>query len=174
MQNWFISDTHFNHSNIIDYCGRPFKSSKHMDMEIIRRWNERVKPEDTVFHLGDFSYSGSLRDDNKKKPKDYVDQLNGKLILIKGNHDRNNGLRTNIESIDIKLGGINWWCQHKPEMLTYKYNLCGHVHNNWEVKITGRYVVVNLSVEVWNYYPVNIQEILKRLDEHRKDRDILP
>lgn len=166
MRYWFTSDTHFNHDNIIDYCGRPFKSIKHMDQELIRRWNERVKPKDTVIHLGDFMYGGSVSQENKRKPDYYLDQLNGNIILVKGNHDSNNGLRTSIESINIKLGGVNWWCQHKPEMLIYKYNLCGHVHENWEVRVTGRYKVVNLSVDVWDYRPVSIEEILRRLNKH--------
>ena len=166
-RNWFISDTHFNHGNIIGYCDRPFNNVEHMDREIIRRWNERVKPEDTVFHLGDFMFGGSAIHGNQKKPNYYLEQLNGHIISVKGNHDNNNGLKTNIESINIKLGGINWWCQHKPEMLTWKYNLCGHVHNNWKVMKTGRYNVVNLSVEVWNYYPVKIEEIMERLRQHK-------
>jgi calcineurin-like phosphoesterase family protein len=158
---WFISDTHFNHENIIEYCDRPFKSAEHMDREIIRRWNERVKPTDTVFHLGDFMFAKG-----GKRPQHYLKYLNGRVILIKGNHDGNNGLKTCIDSMTISLGGKNWWVQHRPEMLKWKYNLCGHVHNNWKVLDTERYIVVNLSVEVWDYYPVNIQEILKRLTKY--------
>ena len=52
---WFLSDTHFNHSAIVTYCGRPFKDAKDMDDTIIRNSNEIVKPEDTVDRLGDFA-----------------------------------------------------------------------------------------------------------------------
>lgn len=173
MRYWFTSDTHFNHYNIINYCDRPFKSAEHMDREIIRKWNERVKPDDTVFHLGDFMFGGSVSAGTKKKPREYLKQLNGKIIHIRGNHDNNNGLNTSIESMVLQYGGIGWWLQHKPEMLTYKYNLCGHVHHNWKIKRTPRYVAINLSVEVWNYYPVSINEILDRLtkDEVKENEE---
>ena len=73
---WFISDSHFGHSAIVLYCGRPFKNSDEMDETIIRNWNQIVKPEDTVCHLGDFSLSRS------EKYQEYIDALNGKIILI--------------------------------------------------------------------------------------------
>jgi len=139
-----------------------------MDREIIRRWNERVKPRDTVIHLGDFMFSGSAKAGNQKKPDYYLDQLNGRIVHVKGNHDRNNGLKSHIDSLQIALAGTGWWVQHKPEYLTWTYNLVGHVHNNWKIQTTPRYIAVNLSVEVWNYYPANIQEILGRIPAIRR------
>ena len=59
MNLWFTSDTHFGHENIIKYCKRPFKSLEHMNMEIIRRWNERVQPDDMVIFAGDFCFRNS-------------------------------------------------------------------------------------------------------------------
>jgi len=140
-----------------------------MDREIIRRWNERVEPEDTVIHLGDFMFGGSASKGTKKKPEYYLEQLNGNLVLIRGNHDNNNGVKTNIESLQLILGGIGWWCQHKPEMLTWAYNLCGHVHNAWKIKRVGGRIIVNMSVEVWGYCPVSIEEILKLIEETRDE-----
>ncbi len=79
---WFTSDTHYNHANIIRYCNRPFQSAEEMNAKLVENWNDRVKPEDTVFHLGDFAF-GKLTD-----WEDARKQLNGKIILIKGNHDK--------------------------------------------------------------------------------------
>lgn len=79
-KTWFTSDQHFFHHNIITYCNRPFGSVDHMNMELIRRYNAKVMPEDTVFHLGDFSMSF-------KCVEEIVKQLNGTKILIYGNHD---------------------------------------------------------------------------------------
>src|SRR3972149_2927673 len=80
---FFTSDTHFNHANIIKYCGRPFGSVDEMNREMITRWNAVVDPEDTVYHLGDFAL-GKV----SEWPAIFR-QLNGsKKILIRGNHYR--------------------------------------------------------------------------------------
>ena len=51
MNYWWTSDYHFSHFNIISYCNRPFKTAEEMNETIIKRHNERVKPDDTVFFL---------------------------------------------------------------------------------------------------------------------------
>lgn len=79
---FFTSDTHFSHVNILKYCNRPFKDTDHMDEEIIRRWNETVSPDDTVFHLGDIALGPIVT----SLPK--IARLNGRKIAILGNHDR--------------------------------------------------------------------------------------
>ena len=55
---FFTSDTHFHHDNIIRFCNRPFKDVYHMDEELIKRWNEKVGPDDIIYHLGDFAWGG--------------------------------------------------------------------------------------------------------------------
>ena len=77
---WFTSDTHFGHANIIRYCNRPFDSVGHMDREMLKRWNEKVKPDDLVYFLGDFSMS-------EIPLKTFLPKLNGTKFLIHGNHD---------------------------------------------------------------------------------------
>ena len=79
---FFTSDTHFNHTNIIRFCNRPFKDVSHMNETIISNWNRVVSPEDIVFHLGDFCLGGSAEWVN------VLNRLNGKIYLISGNHDR--------------------------------------------------------------------------------------
>jgi len=103
MMYFFTADTHFNHKNIIEYCKRPFKDIDEMNNELIKRWNETVSEEDTVFHLGDFSFRGYWTFRNK---------LNGKIILLRGNHDNNE--QSVIKEININLGGIDWYLTHIP------------------------------------------------------------
>lgn len=78
---FFTSDTHFGHTNIIKYCNRPFGSIEEHDRTIIERWNEKIGPNDIVFHLGDFAFA------SEKYIKEILEQLNGKKYLIFGNHD---------------------------------------------------------------------------------------
>ena len=52
---WFTSDTHFSHCNIIKYCNRPFKDVDEMNKILIQNWNNVVRPDDIVWHLGDFA-----------------------------------------------------------------------------------------------------------------------
>ena len=58
------------HLNIIRYCERPFKSAEEMNKVIIRKHNERVKPEDTVFFLGDFIFKGGKEGGEENKEID--------------------------------------------------------------------------------------------------------
>jgi len=130
-----------------------------MDMEIIRRWNERVKPEDTVFHLGDFCFK-------EKDGKDfnyYRKQLNGNIILVRGNHDNNNKSESKINFISINLGGIDWHLEHVPNY-SVKFNLCGHVHNLWKIRRNGNQVCYNVGVDVNSFYPIDIHEIMRDLN----------
>jgi len=81
-QIWFTSDTHFGHKNIIRFSSRPFKDENHMNEELVKSWNEVVGEEDEVYHLGDFSLT------NANKTDEILKRLNGKIHLIKGNHEK--------------------------------------------------------------------------------------
>ena len=85
MNKIFVTaDFHASHSNIIRYCGRPFKDASHMNEVLIANNNMIVDSQGTVYHLGDFSMSLTA-------VKKILPQLNGKHYLILGNHDRSSG-----------------------------------------------------------------------------------
>src|SRR5574344_1137749 len=75
------SDTHFSHTNIIKYCNRPFANAAEMNETLIKRWNSCVNPNDVVIHCGDFALDPSSDMDT------IVPRLNGRIVLILGNHD---------------------------------------------------------------------------------------
>ena len=79
----FTGDLHFGHENVIAFDNRPFKSVEEMDAEIIRRWNNKVDKGDLTYVLGDMIWK--TRNDDAPS---LIKQLNGQIILIKGNHDR--------------------------------------------------------------------------------------
>ena len=83
---WLVSDTHFGHEKTCTVFKRadgtplrPFASAEEMDETMVARWNERVRPNDKVYHLGDVVI-------NRKSLK-ILSRLNGDKVLIKGNHD---------------------------------------------------------------------------------------
>ena len=81
MSIFFSSDHHFGHTNVIKYCGRPFGSAEEMDEAMILAWNDKVARNDVVYHLGDFCFGST------QTIKAIRSRLNGKIHLIKGNHD---------------------------------------------------------------------------------------
>lgn len=82
-QSHFTADTHFSHGNIVRYSHRPFANVREMDECLIERWNQVVRPEDTVYHLGDVCLGSPGR------AKEILSKLNGSIHLILGNHDKN-------------------------------------------------------------------------------------
>lgn len=78
---WFTADTHFGHANIIKYSGRPFDSVEEMDERLIKAWNEVVRPNHVVWHLGDFNFKGA------RDTAYYRRRLAGDLHIVWGNHD---------------------------------------------------------------------------------------
>ncbi len=76
MKTWLSSDHHFNHTNVIKYCNRPFDHILKMDNELISIWNSHVAPEDEVFYLGDLT----LKDITSAAY--YLGSLNGQIHFL--------------------------------------------------------------------------------------------
>jgi calcineurin-like phosphoesterase family protein len=173
---WFTADCHFGHFNIINYSNRPFKTTEEMNKELIKRWNERVKPEDTVYFLGDFGFKSNAGKGNGDPVnlKEYVKKLNGNIIFIRGNHDGNNKLNQKITSLVLEMGGLEIFCTHDPINSNnfYKLNLVGHVHKLWksrkDTKFGHKTILINVGTDVWNYYPVSFQEIYEEYSKYIK------
>ena len=82
MSIFLCSDQHLGHARIIDLCNRPFSSVEEMNETIIANHNRLVKPNDTVYFLGDVCM-GKLADSMP-----LLHRMNGVKLLILGNHDR--------------------------------------------------------------------------------------
>lgn len=162
MKKIFVtSDTHFNHNNIIKYCNRPFKNVNEMNEELIKRWNEVVGVDDTVYHLGDFGF-GTF--DNLCE---IFDKLNGNKILIMGNHDYRVGINFYKEMGFVKVYKKetildNCIFTHYPKNVDDGFiNLFGHIHDK-EIPDEfndGKHICV--CVDKTNFYPVELSELLK-------------
>jgi len=175
MTNYFTGDEHFDdEGGILRYCNRPFDNGTHMINDIINRHNEVVKSGDTVHHIGDFFF---------KDPADIslissiVRALNGTHILILGNHDKtdpfklvNAGFRSVHTSLELVIDGHKVVCVHDSSAWTVVSSdvifLHGHIHKLYQSIPPQK--VVNVGVDVWDYYPVSFEQILKTLQNPSK------
>ena len=134
---FFTSDTHFHHSNIIKYCGRPFSSSEEMDEVLISNWNKTVGKKDIVYHLGDFAF---LKGENSQKAfYSLKDRLNGNIVFIKGNHDHYPPTLRWFDLFELKINKQHIVMCHYPMMTWNKahygsFHLFGHVHGSFQDK----------------------------------------
>lgn len=158
---WFISDPHFGHSNIIKYEKRPFADKYEMDKVLIDNWNKRIKNGHEVYVLGDISFYG------KDRTTEIVQSLNGKKILIQGNHDtkspryyRECGFEESIRTPII----FNKFfiLSHEPQYMNKEsvfFNIHGHTHSNFK---QDEYHY-NVCVENHDYKPILFESIIKAI-----------
>lgn len=173
MEIYFTSDLHFGHTNIIKYENRPFKDKEEMDMQLIKKWNETVKAEDIVYILGDFSwYKG-------EKTNEILKQLNGKKILIIGNHDSN--FLTDKKFDKSLFEEICYYKElkyNKQYYILFHYpiaehngktkgtiHLYGHIHTmNPELEKSLLPLAYNVGIDRNNYELVNIKKFEKEVE----------
>jgi calcineurin-like phosphoesterase family protein len=174
---FFTADTHFNHSNIINLCGRPFSNVIQMNETLIKNWNARVNDNDEIYILGDFLFKGS-----GLEAENIIKRLNGKKYLVKGNHDKF------IDDNDFNKNNFKWINDYyvlryqKTKFVLFHYpifewdgyfgdvvHLYGHVHNSGnnkkeqeKFKILGKRAI-NVGVDMNNFYPISIEEIINKI-----------
>ena len=166
MKRWVIADTHFGHFNVIEYSQRPFKTVEEMDKILIQNWNNRVSKEDIVYMLGDFTLSRNL-----DYIKSIVEQLNGKIVLVMGNHDTRQpskyvecGFHTAIRKPILVEPKVV--LMHEPPLMENVVEgmvyIFGHVHEKI-IDIEALNNCFCVSVERTNYFPINLDKILKSI-----------
>ena len=178
MTIFFTSDLHLGHERIIDLCGRPFASVKDMNDTIIDNWNLRVKPDDTVFVLGDVAL-GKI---DETLP--LVGLLNGHKLLVPGNHDRCWSGHKKVRPADyVRYRNVGFqilpnqtyyqrwqlchfptsgdsytddrYPEYRPHIADNEWLIHGHVHNMWKVLNQQ----INVGVDVWDFFPVSESQI---------------
>ena len=165
-KDYFIADTHFGDGNIIRYENRPFASVQEMDTAMITKWNQVITDEDTVYVIGDFS---AYQDE--EKDRELLKQLNGKKILITGNHDTH---RIPAEWRALGFMECSPWpivyqgfflLSHEPLYINSNMpyaNIYGHVHGNASYKDASPQSVC-VSVERIDYQPITLDEVMRRI-----------
>lgn len=175
---FFTSDTHFYHTNIIDFCKRPFKEIEEMNETLIANWNKTVGPNDIIFHLGDFCLGDS------EKWNRILDRLNGNIYLILGNHDLRNFRKSYEERFKSVTMQMNIEIQNQKICLNHYPFLCydgsyngdwqlfGHVHTNknntsndarrLEILFPTQY---DVGVDNNNFTPISFAVLKKVMEE---------
>jgi calcineurin-like phosphoesterase family protein len=155
---WLIADTHFFHVNIGQYCSRP----DGWQALIIENWNRFIQPDETVFHLGDLALG------RKEDAEALIPLLNGKIYLMRGNHDRHS--KVFYENLGITLvkdpcpvvysSGLRLVFSHRPIVPLEPdiLNLHGHIHNIPAPGLGPRHI--NLSIEIRQYRPWRLGDVL--------------
>ena len=177
---WLTSDTHWYHTNILKYCNRPFGSVEEMNEALVSNWNSVVKPDDHVYHLGDFCFGNVEKWNWCLEPG----RLNGHIHLIMGNHDPDRVFRegTMLERFDeisyekvLIIGGWTVILNHFP-FASFSNNfdhkvmaLSGHTHigpNSGGVADFSSIYKPNqydVGMDNNNYTPVSWEEVLRKV-----------
>jgi len=179
MKTFLISDLHFNHKRIPEFCpeSRPYESMEEMNWAIINKWNNVVGKNDETFVLGDFAFS----ENNSTMDNEFIfDSLNGSKHLVIGNHDEKNkkilrlpwasqaflrDLKRDIPQEDGSILKVRIVLCHYPletwKNLSHGYvHAHGHSHGGLKRKI-GRRLDVGFDSDVTNGYPLEIGEFYK-------------
>lgn len=170
---WFTGDNHFFHKNIIQYSQRPFKDLDDMHSIMIKYWNEVVKPDDHIWHLGDIAFGGS------SKVIEVIEQLNGIKGWIKGNHDHNLSFSKLEPYFQLGIHDYHELDFYDPEfdghtvMVLFHYPVAvwnkkhygswqihGHCHGTY--KSTHK-TQIDCGVDVFDFKPVSYEQLKRKL-----------
>jgi calcineurin-like phosphoesterase family protein len=159
-----VSDTHFDHANIIDYCSRPFRRSngsrdvESMNRTLINNWNRIISPNDIVYFLGDLAFGRGSR-----PPGYWLRRLNGHKIMVRGSHDRY--IRGAKKVHILNYNGARFLLVHDPNDVRNwdGWVIHGHKHRDKNGNCPSQYPfingynkTVNVNVELTGYKPVNL------------------
>ena len=179
---WLTSDTHFGHLGVCKFMRndgitklRPWDTPGEMDEAMVKSWNERVKPNDTVYHLGDAVIN--------RRALPTLARLNGDKVLIRGNHDIFRDTEYRIYFRELRAYHVMNFCIlshipiHEASLARFRKNIHGHLHANQVMKATSvdactgeilygnevdpRYACV--SVEQTDFAPILFEDMLEKI-----------
>ena len=180
---FLVSDTHFGHAGVCRFTRtdgitklRPWDNADEMDEFMVKAWNERVRPTDKVYHLGDVVIN--------RRALGIMRRLNGDKVLIRGNHDifRDNEYREHFRELRAYhvMNGLilSHIPVHEASLGRFGCNIHGHLHANRVMKARGvdartgeilygdeidpRYHCV--CVEATDFAPILFEDVIKRIE----------
>lgn len=174
MKTFFTSDHHFGHKNIIEYSQRPFANVEEMDEYMIEVWNRMVEPDDTVYHLGDFTLG------NGATAIKYFEQLNGQIKILTNiwHHDKRwikylqnkwHKLWMHIEPLPPMVV-----LENKPPIVLCHYPIARwdrkhygswHLHGHSHGEYLGKGFIMDVGVDANNFTPVSMETVKEYMNE---------
>lgn len=173
---FFTADLHFFHKNVITYENRPFESVEDMNNALIKNWNKKVTPRDSVYILGDFSLGGP------DQTLSVIRRLNGQLHLIRGNHDS----IMDKKEIAKQFNFVKDYYELKQKRAGRRIVMFHYPINNWNAKHHGSIHLhghshftkpeeqlvkepnrINVGVGFHGYTPVSLEEIFAFTNKER-------
>lgn len=178
---WVIADTHFFHDNIIIYQNRP---EDHDDI-MLENWINMVRPSDVILHLGDLALT------NAETMRILCAHLPGKKYLIRGNHDQRTDTFYRKNNFEVINEPVIYYSKIATLLFTHRalrkneypdiyypappYNVHGHSHrktvdqyDTYLEEYSHRSRYINISVELTDYKPVRISQILEEIEREKK------
>ena len=180
---FLVSDTHFGHAGVCRFMRndgvtklRPWDNPEEMDEAMVKLWNERVRPKDKVYHLGDVVIN--------RKVLSIMSRLNGDKVLIRGNHDifkmeDYTKYFRDIRSYHVMNGMILSHVPiHADSIARFGVNIHGHTHSNRVMRPrgvdvrTGQILYSNeidvryhcVCVEQTDFAPILFEDVIKRIE----------
>ena len=170
---WVTSDWHFGHDREFIWKPRGFNSVEEMNKAIVERHNALVAPEDIVYVLGDLM----LGDISNIK---YIEQMNGWLRIVRGNHDTDNRALTYMglskfmtmgDALTLKYKQHHFYFSHYPTLTgnlekeslkQMTLNLYGHTHQKTNFYMDMPFMY-HVGVDSHDCKPVLLDDIIEKM-----------
>ena len=174
MKIFVTANQQFGRFNAIKMYKRPFLSVEEMNFNLIKEWNSVVSKEDIVYVLGNFAW-------DPETAEIVVNQLNGNIIVIPGEHDKaieeldrmkNNLLNVKFREFDIEYilevgASISYWpLSEWPLKSEGIPSVIGYPGKKY--KTDHKKNIINCNCDLWDYKPIEINKILSLF----KDKDV--
>ena len=170
----FCADTHFGHKSMLSSRmprPRPFETIEAHDEALVAAWNKAVRPDDIVWHLGDFAYKCDLGYAAAIQAR-----LHGRIHLVRGNHDELAerltwaGPIVDVQRVFVQDPGMPTpqalWASHYAHV-TWPHAWHGdlHVYGHSHGGIPATRTSIDVGVDCWDWRPVTLGEIMARMAE---------
>ena len=176
---WLTSDTHFGHDKDFIWDARGFENIEQHNQEIIKRWNEVVKKDDIVYHLGDVML-GDL-----EAGMECLKQLNGQIKIVLGNHDTKTRIKAyqeldNVEVLGyatmLKYKKYHFYLSHYPTLTDNMdedkplkarvLNLYAHTHQ--KTKFLDGHLNYHVGIDTHGC-PIKLDNIIEEIKERKNE-----